>query len=58
MRKFSRARVLTREMCIALIERIEVDKDNAITVIPKFRDEFAALCERIEKEESEMKQNE
>lgn len=58
VRRFSRARVLTREMCVSLIERIEVDKDNVITIIPKFRDEFAALCKRIEKEESEMKQNE
>lgn len=58
VRRFSRARVLTREMCVSLIERIEVDKNNVITIIPKFRDKFATLCEKIEKEESEMKQNE
>ncbi len=58
MRKFSKARALTREMCVALIEKIEVDKDNVVTIFPKYRDEFSALCERIEKEESEMKQNE
>ncbi len=57
MRKFARARVLTREMCVALIERIDVDKDNVIVITPKYRDAFAELCARIEKEESEMKQN-
>jgi len=58
MRKFSKARALTREMCVALIEKIEVDKDNVVTIFPKYRDEFSALCEGIEKEESKMKQNE
>lgn len=58
MRKFSRARTLTREMCVALIESIEVDKSNNITIVPKFKDEFTVLCKKIEDEESEMKQNE
>lgn len=57
MKKFSRARVLTREMCVSLIELIEVDKNNNVIITPRYRDEFAYLCERIEKEESEMKQN-
>ena len=30
--------------------------DNVI-ITPRYRDEFACLCDRIEKEESEMKQN-
>ncbi len=58
MKRFSRARVLTREMCVSLIELIEVDKNNNVIITPRYRDEFAYLCERIEKEESEMKQNE
>lgn len=57
MKKFSRARVLTREMCVSLIELIEVDKNNNVIITPRYRDEFACLCDRIEKEESEMKQN-
>ena len=57
MKKFSRARALTREMCVSLIELIEVDKNNNVIITPRYRDEFAYLCERIEKEESEMKQN-
>lgn len=32
LKKFSRARALTREMCIALIDRIEIDEENAITI--------------------------
>jgi len=57
VKKFSRARLLTREMCVSLIELIEVDKNNNVIITPRYRDEFAYLCERIEKEESEMKQN-
>ena len=53
LKKFSRARVLTREMCIALIDRIEVDEENAITIYPKYRDEFSALYEMIEEKERE-----
>ena len=56
LKKFSRARVLTREMCIALIDRIEIDEENAITIYPKYRDEFSALYEMIE--ERERKENE
>lgn len=53
LKKFSRARVLTREMCIALIDRIEIDEENAITIYPKYRDEFSALYEMIEEKERE-----
>lgn len=56
LKKFSRARALTREMCIALIDRIEIDEENAITIYPKYRDEFSALYEMIE--ERERKENE
>lgn len=56
LKKFSRARALTREMCIALINRIEIDEENAITIYPKYRDEFSALYEMIE--ERERKENE
>lgn len=56
LKKFSRARALTREMCIALIDRIEIDEENAITIYPKYRDEFSALDEMIE--ERERKENE
>lgn len=51
LKKFSRARALTREMCIALIDRIEIDEENAITIYPKYRDEFSALYEMIEERE-------
>ena len=53
LKKFSRARALTREMCIALIDRIEIDEENAITIYPKYRDEFSALYEMIEEKERE-----
>ena len=56
LKKFSRARALTREMCIALIDRIEIDEENAITIYPKYRDEFSALYEMIV--ERERKENE
>ena len=56
LKKFSRARALTREMGIALIDRIEIDEENAITIYPKYRDEFSALYEMIE--ERERKENE
>lgn len=56
LKKFSRARALTREMCIALIDSIEIDEENAITIYPKYRDEFSALYEMIE--ERERKENE
>lgn len=55
MRKFSKARALTREMCVALIDRIDVDMNNVIVITPKYRDEFMELCNQIEKEESGMK---
>lgn len=38
--------------------RIFNDDRVNIIITPRYRDEFAYLCERIEKEESEMKQNE
>ena len=53
LKKFSRARALTREMCIALIDRIEIDEENAITIYLKYRDEFSALYEMIEEKERE-----
>lgn len=56
IKKFSRARTLTRDMCVALIDRIEIDEENTITICPKYRDEFSALCEMIE--ERERKENE
>lgn len=56
IKKFSRARTLTRDMCVALIDRIEIDRENAITIYPKYRDEFSALCEMME--ERERKENE
>jgi len=56
IKKFSRARTLTRDMCVALIDRIEIDEENTITICPKYRDEFSALCAMIE--ERERKENE
>ena len=53
LKKFSRARALTRELCIGLIGRIEIDEENAITIYPKYRDEFSALYEMIEEKERE-----
>ncbi len=58
IKKFASARALTREMCTALIERIDIDKNNVVTITPMYRDEFSSLRERIEKEESEMNKHE
>lgn len=45
-------------MCTTLIERIDIDKNNVVTITPMYRDEFSSLCERVEKEESEMNKHE
>ena len=35
-----------------------IDKNNVVTITPMYRDEFSSLCERVEKEESEMNKHE
>lgn len=54
MKKFSRARAVTREMCVALFEHIEIDKDNNIRIVPRYRDEFYRLYGAVGEQESEM----
>lgn len=41
-----------------LLFRKDIDKNNVVTITPMYRDEFSSLCERVEKEESEMNKHE
>ena len=40
---------LTRDMLTALIERIYVDGQDGVRVVFKYRDEYKALCDFVER---------
>lgn len=45
--QFSEAETLTREMVLALVERIVVTQNREITITLKYRDEYRAVCEYL-----------
>ena len=54
LKSLTRARAVTREMCEALLERIDIDKDHNLKITVKYRDEFADLLRKIGDLEAEI----
>ena len=54
LKSLTRARTVTREMCEALLERIDIDKDHNLKITVKYRDEFADLLQKIGDLEAEI----
>ena len=55
LKTLTRARTVTREMCEALLERIDIDKDHNVKITVKYRDEFADFLKTIKETEAELK---
>lgn len=55
LKSLTRARAVTREMCEELIERIDIDKDQNLTITVKYRDEFEELFRIIKETEADIK---
>lgn len=55
LKSLTRARAVTREMCEELIERIDIDKDQNLTITVKYRDEFEELFRVIKETEADIK---
>lgn len=45
--QFSEAEALTREMVLALVEKVVVTQNREITITLKYRDEYRAVCEYL-----------
>ena len=54
LKSLTRARTVTREMCEALLERIDIDKEHNLKITVKYRDEFADLLQKIGDLEAEI----
>lgn len=53
LKTLTRARALTREICVELISRIDIDKDHNVQIIVKYKDLFADLARKIEETEAD-----
>lgn len=51
--KFQSCGSLTRDMLTALIERIYIDEQDCIEIVFKYKDEYLALCDFIERRTAE-----
>lgn len=46
--QYRQENALTEEMAHALIERVEIDAENHVSVVPKYRDEYNALAQLLD----------
>ncbi len=53
LKTLTRARALTRDICVQLFERIDIDKDHDLKITVKYKDQFAELVKNIEEAEAE-----
>ena len=51
--QFQSCAELTRDMLTALIERIYIDENDGVKIIFRYRDEYKALCDFVERKAAE-----